>query len=134
MIRFKEFTEDRREKLRAKLGAIGKQMGQTANNINQTIGKEPEKKMQKPTNSIFKSHPKYEKNEGTDAPKGPESYEAQYKRRLVKTTDPEHKEKGYNWRIKGKKDSSLTKKLYKTKPSQAEFNKQMKRIAGHEFG
>ena len=73
-------------------------------------------------------------NEGTDAPKGPESYEAQYKRRLVKTTDPEHKAKGFKYRIKGKKDSSLTKKLYKTKPSQAEFNKQMKRIAGHEFG
>ena len=72
--------------------------------------------------------------EGTDAPKGPESYEAQYKRRLVKTTDPEHKEKGYKYRIKGKKDSSLTKKLYKSKPDQAEFNKQMKRIAGHEFG
>ena len=51
----------------------------------------------------------------TDAPKGPESYEDQYKRRLVKTT-------------------ALTKKLYKNKPSQAEFNKQMKRIAGHEFG
>ena len=73
-------------------------------------------------------------NEGTDAPKGPESYGAQYKRRLVKTTDPEHKEKGFKYRIKGKKDSSLTKKLYKTKPGQAEFNKQMKRIAGHEFG
>ena len=73
-------------------------------------------------------------NEGTDAPKGPESYEAQYKRRLVKTTDPEHKAKGYKYRIKGKKDSSLTKKLYKTKPGQGEFNKQMKRIAGHEFG
>ena len=73
-------------------------------------------------------------NEGTDAPKGPESYEAQYKRRLVKTTDPEHKAKGFKYRIKGKKDSSLTKKLYKTKPGQAEFNKQMKRIAGHEFG
>tara|TARA_Y100001937_G_scaffold64074_1_gene87711 strand:- start:1263 stop:2174 length:912 start_codon:yes stop_codon:yes gene_type:complete len=73
-------------------------------------------------------------NEGTDAPKGPESYEAQYKRRLVKTTDPEHKEKGFKYRIKGKKDSSLTKKLYKKKPGQAEFNKQMKRIAGHEFG
>ena len=72
--------------------------------------------------------------EGTDAPKGPESYEAQYKRRLVKTTDPEHKAKGYKYRIKGKKDSSLTKKLYKTKPGQSEFNKQMKRIAGHEFG
>jgi len=70
----------------------------------------------------------------TDAPKGPESYEAQYKRRLVKTTDPEHKEKGYNYRIKGKKNSALTKKLYKKKPDQGEFNKQMKRIAGHEFG
>ena len=73
-------------------------------------------------------------NEGTDAPKGPESYEAQYKRRLVKTTDPEHKAKGFKYRIKGKKDSSLTKKLYKNKPDQAEFNRQMKRIAGHEFG
>ena len=73
-------------------------------------------------------------NEGTDAPKGPESYEAQYKRRLVKTTDPEHKAKGFKYRIKGKKDSSLTKKLYKAKPNQAEFNRQMKRIAGHEFG
>ena len=73
-------------------------------------------------------------NEGTDAPKGPESYEAQYKRRLVKTTDPEHKAKGFKYRIKGKKDSSLTKKLYKKKPGQAEFNKQMRRIAGHEFG
>ena len=72
--------------------------------------------------------------EGTDAPKGPESYEAQYKRRLVKTTDPEHKAKGYKYRIKGKKDSSLTKKLYKKKPGQGEFNKQMRRIAGHEFG
>ena len=73
-------------------------------------------------------------NEGTDAPKGPESYEAQYKRRLVRTTDPEHKAKGFNWRIKGKKDSTLTKKLYKKKPGQGEFNAQMKRIAGHEFG
>ena len=73
-------------------------------------------------------------NEGTDAPKGPESYEAQYKRRLVKTTNPEHKAKGFKYRIKGKKDSSLTKKLYKTKPGQAELNKQMRRIAGHEFG
>ena len=72
--------------------------------------------------------------DATDAPKGPESYEDQYKRRLVKTTDPEHKEQGFKWRIKGKKNNALTKKLYKNKPSQAEFNKQMKRIAGHEFG
>ena len=27
-----------------------------------------------------------------------------------------------------------SKKLYKSKPDQAEFNRQMKRIAGHEFG
>jgi len=51
----------------------------------------------------------------TDAPKGPESYEDQYKRRLVKTTDPEHKEQGFKWRIKGKKNNALTKKLYKNK-------------------
>lgn len=65
---------------------------------------------------------------------GSESWEAGYKRRVVKTTKPEHKEKGYNWRIKGKDKSHLTIKLYKDKPSQAEFNKQMKRVAGHEFG
>lgn len=65
---------------------------------------------------------------------GSETWEAGYKRRVVKTTKPEHKEKGYNWRIKGKDKSHLTIKLYKEKPSQQEFNKQMKRVAGHEFG
>lgn len=65
---------------------------------------------------------------------GSETWEAGYKRRVVKTTKPEHKEKGYNWRIKGKDKAHLTIKLYKNKPSQAEFNKQMKRVAGHEFG
>ena len=40
--------------------------------------------------------------EGTGKKKKPEPYEAQFKRRVVKTTKPEHKEKGYNWRIKGK--------------------------------
>tara|TARA_Y100000592_G_scaffold64028_1_gene99798 strand:+ start:100 stop:354 length:255 start_codon:yes stop_codon:yes gene_type:complete len=74
------------------------------------------------------------KKGSTDAPKGPESFEAQYKRRLVRTTDPEHKKKGFEWRIKGKKNSSLTKKLYKKKPNQAEFNRQMRRIAAYEFG
>ena len=63
-----------------------------------------------------------------------ESWEAGYKRRVVKTSKPEHKEKGYNWRIKGKEKSHLSIKLYKEKPSQQEFNKQMKRVAGHEFG
>jgi hypothetical protein len=64
----------------------------------------------------------------------PESFEAQYKRRLVKTTKPEHKEKGYNWRIKGKDRPEISIKLYKSKPGQAEFNKQLRRVAGHEFG
>ncbi len=63
-----------------------------------------------------------------------ESWEAGYKRRVVRTTSSEHKEKGYNWRIKGKERPEISIKLYKEKPSQEEFNKQMKRVAGHEFG
>jgi hypothetical protein len=72
--------------------------------------------------------------EEEDLEEGSESWEAGYKRRVVKTTDPEHKEKGMNWRIKGKDRPGISIKLYKEKPSQAEFNKQMKRVAGHEFG
>ena len=63
-----------------------------------------------------------------------ETWEDGYDRRVVKVTDPEHKEQGHHWRIKGKEKSNLTIKYYKEKPSQAEFNKQMKRVAGHEFG
>jgi len=65
---------------------------------------------------------------------GSESWEAGYKRRVVKTTKPEHKEKGYNWRIKGKDRPEISIKLYKSKPDFAEFKKQMRRVAGHEFG
>lgn len=72
-------------------------------------------------------------SEGTGKKK-PESWEAGYKRRVVKTTKPEHKEKGYKWRIKGKERPEISIKLYREKPSQAEFNKQMRRVAGHEFG
>ena len=64
----------------------------------------------------------------------PEPFEVGFKRRVVKTTKPEHKEQGYNWRIKGKKKDNLTIKLYKNKPNFKEFVKQMKRVAGHEFG
>lgn len=63
-----------------------------------------------------------------------ESWEAGYKRRVVKTTDADHKADGYNWRIKGKERPEISIKLYKSKPDQAEFNKQMRRVAGHEFG
>lgn len=65
---------------------------------------------------------------------GSETWAAGYKRRVVKTTKPEHKQKGYKWRIKGKDRPEISIKLYKEKPGQAEFNKQMKRVAGHEFG
>ena len=65
---------------------------------------------------------------------GSETWEAGYKRRVVKTTKPEHKEKGYNWRIKGKDRPEFSIKLYKSKPDFAEFKKQMRRVAGHEFG
>ena len=65
---------------------------------------------------------------------GSESWEDGFKRRVVKTTKPEHKKDGYNWRIKGKDKDHLSIKLYKSKPDFAEFKKQMKRVAGHEFG
>ena len=58
---------------------------------------------------------------------GSESWEAGFKRRVVKTTKPEHKEDGYKWRIKGKDRPEISIKLYKTKPDFAEFKKQMKR-------
>jgi CYTH domain-containing protein len=69
-----------------------------------------------------------------DVNEGSETWEAGYKRRVVKTTDPDHKKDGHKWRIKGKDKAHLSIKLYKEKPSQQEFNKQMKRVAGHEFG
>ena len=65
---------------------------------------------------------------------GSESWDDGYERRVVKTTKPEHKADGYEWRIKGKDKPELSIKLYKTKPDFAEFERQMKRVAGHEFG
>ena len=72
--------------------------------------------------------------EGMGKKKKPEPYESQFKRRVVKTTSPEHKEKGYNWRIKGKERPEISIKLYKNKPDFKEFSKQLRRVAGHEFG
>jgi len=63
-----------------------------------------------------------------------EPWEDGFKRRVVKTTEPEHKEQGYNWRIKGKDRDEISVKLYKNKPDFNEFKKQMRRVAGHEFG
>ena len=71
--------------------------------------------------------------EGTGKYKG-ETWEQGFERRVVKTTKPEHLEKGFKWRIKGKERDEISIKLYKNKPDFKEFTKQMKRVAGHEFG
>ena len=71
-------------------------------------------------------------NEGPG--KKSETWEDGFERRVVKTTKPEHKEQGYNWRIKGKERDEISIKLYKEPPSFSEFKKQMRRVAGHEFG
>ena len=72
-------------------------------------------------------------DEGEGKYKG-ETWEDGFKRRVVKTTNDEHKADGYKWRIKGKERPEISIKLYKKKPDFAEFEKQMKRVAGHEFG
>ena len=88
-------------------------------------------------NQLLMSDVQYEEKaplkEGPGKYKG-ETWEDGFKRRVVKTTKPEHKEKGYNWRIKGKERDEISIKLYKKKPDFEEFEKQMKRVAGHEFG
>lgn len=71
--------------------------------------------------------------EGEGKYKG-ETWEQGFKRRVVKTTSPDHIEKGYAWRIKGKERDEISIKLYKKKPDFKEYVKQMKRVAGHEFG
>jgi hypothetical protein len=65
---------------------------------------------------------------------GSESWKKGYARRVVRTTKEDHKKRGYKWRIKGKDRPEISIKLYKNKPSYNEFVKQMKRVAGHEFG
>lgn len=73
-------------------------------------------------------------SEQSELEEGSESWEDGYERRVVKTHLKRHKEDGYNWRIKGKDKDNLTIKLYKKKPDFEEFKKQMRRVAGHEFG
>ena len=100
-------------------------------------GEKPRKKFSKgaPTKKAFKSAQGEDVEEGkAGKKKKSEPWPKQYERRVVRTTKPEHKKKGYNWRIKGKERNEISIKLYKTKPSYKEFTKQMKRVAGHEFG
>ena len=95
------------------------------------------KRMRKPGEKGAPTKQDFERARGESVEEGkgpPESFEAQFKRRVVKTTKPEHKEKGYNWRIKGKDRPEISIKLYKSKPGFDEFKKQLRRVAGHEFG
>ena len=86
------------------------------------------------TTKTFKQYTPGQKiEEGEGKYKG-ETWEQGYKRRVVKTSDPDHLEKGYKWRIKGKERPEISIKLYKGKPDFKEYSKQMERVAGHEFG
>jgi shikimate kinase len=86
------------------------------------------------TTKVFKKGtPGQSIEEGEGKYKG-ETWEQGYKRRVVKTSDPDHLEKGYKWRIKGKERPEISIKLYKEKPDFKEYSKQMERVAGHEFG
>ena len=88
------------------------------------------------TDDLTKKYKKATPGEDIDEgeKKKSETWEKGFERRVVRTTKPEHKAKGYEWRIKGKERPEVTIKLYKKKPDFAEFKKQMKRVAGHEFG
>ena len=94
-------------------------------------GKSKEKKHKMAVAAYLDAKDKMDEGKGE---KKSEPWAKGYERRVVKTTKPEHKEKGYQWRIKGKERNEISIKLYKKKPSFAEFKKQMKRVAGHEFG
>jgi shikimate kinase len=85
------------------------------------------------TKNFKRNTPGQKIEEGEGKYKG-ETWEQGYKRRVVKTSDPDHAEKGYKWRIKGKERPEISIKLYKEKPSFKEYSKQMDRVAGHEFG
>lgn len=86
-----------------------------------------------PKNNIAKKWIASQLQEGEGKHKG-ETWEQGFERRVVKTTKPEHIEKGFKWRIKGKERDEISIKLYKEKPDFKEYTKQMKRVAGHEFG
>ena len=124
MIKFKQFILEKLDPKKHDAGDYVKDFKKSK--APQFKGKSPEKRRKMAIAAYLDAKDKM--NEGS------ESWAAGYKRRVVKTTKPEHKKKGYNWRIKGKDRPEISIKLYKSKPDQAEFNRQMKRVAGHEFG
>tara|TARA_Y100001934_G_C12201641_1_gene701504 strand:- start:685 stop:1062 length:378 start_codon:yes stop_codon:yes gene_type:complete len=124
MIKFKQFILEKLDPKKHDAGDYVKDFKKSK--APQFKGKSPEKRRKMAIAAYLDAKDKMDE--------GSESWAAGYKRRVVKTTKPEHKKKGYNWRIKGKDRPEISIKLYKSKPDQAEFNRQMKRVAGHEFG
>ena len=98
------------------------------------FGEFVEEPLEQGTDKLKKKYKKDTPGEVAEGEGKSEPWEKGFKRRVVKTTKPEHLEKGFKWRIKGKDRDEISIKLYKKKPDFAEFKKQMKRVAGHEFG
>ena len=98
------------------------------------FGEFVEEPLEQGTDKLKKKYKKDTPGEVAEGEGKSEPWEDGFKRRVVKTTKPEHLEKGFKWRIKGKDRDEISIKLYKKKPDFAEFKKQMKRVAGHEFG
>jgi len=93
-----------------------------------------EKVLDYPSDQLTKNYKKNTPGQSEGEGSRHETWEDGFERRVVKTTDPEHLEKGFKWRIKGKDRDEISIKLYKKKPDFEEFKKQMRRVAGHEFG
>ena len=98
------------------------------------FGEFVEEPLEQGTDKLKKKYKKDTPGEVAEGEGKSEPWEDGFKRRVVKTTKPEHLEKGFKWRIKGKDRDEISIKLYKKKPDFEEFKKQMKRVAGHEFG
>jgi len=98
------------------------------------FGEFVEEPLEQGTDRLKKKYKKDTPGEVAEGEGKSEPWEKGFKRRVVKTTKPEHLEKGFKWRIKGKDRDEISIKLYKEKPDFEEFKKQMKRVAGHEFG
>ena len=98
------------------------------------FGEFVEEPLEQGTDRLKKKYKKDTPGEVAEGEGKSEPWEKGFKRRVVKTTKPEHLEKGFKWRIKGKDRDEISIKLYKKKPDFEEFKKQMKRVAGDEFG
>ena len=105
MIKFKQFILEKLDPKKHDAGDYVKDFKKSK--APQFKGKSPEKRRKMAIAAYLDAKDKMDE--------GSESWAAGYKRRVVKTTKPEHKKKGYNWRIKGKDRPEISIKLYKSK-------------------